>query len=319
MLNLFFLFRANTKNDEEATSSCTPKHQNNCSCPSSRKNSPHRAQRKTHAAPKESLITKPPNEEPKAKTCKGTMKRVCKCCQGKSVQFSSCSPKKTYTVEELFKTCGRISSISQQNDMCSRDFAAKEEIKEDILGDTLNIQKTLFQVPCLNQTLQAFDSYNCLQEKLKNLEKENKRLNTCLEEEARLKNAFIEKATREIKKTEGIMDEKIAEIQQKALGSVQQLTEINKNLMATLCDRENCLRKMSAATEKLKNEQQKSRCRCKFASNVCQKLRERNDELEKEKMKFFEEIENATAENEQLRRDLEGFEHDMNCLKQVEI
>lgn len=213
---------------------------------------------------------------------------------------------------------GRISSSSQRNEICLCDYAIAEDEESDLMGDTLNIQKTLFQMPSLNQTLDCYDSRRNLEEKLKMLENENKRLTVCLEEEAQIRKAFMEEARREIKLTEKMMDEKMAIIQQQAIDSMQQVSTINKNLMVALCDRENCLRKVSGVAAKLKSEQERNRCRCKFASNVCEKLRERNEVLEQEKEKFLQDIENARADSSKLKKELKEYKCKLCCLNQVE-
>lgn len=172
-------------------------------------------------------------------------------------------------------------------------------------------------MPSLKETLKDFDSRHILEEKLKALEDENRRLTNSLQEESRLRQTCMEEARKEMKRTEKMMDEKIEEIQRQAMESVKQVCGINKNLMVALCDRETCLRKMSGIAARLKDEQDKNRCRCKFASNVCQRLRDRNEELEQEVQRVLKEIEKTKDDNLRLKGDLDGYKNIINGLRLV--
>lgn len=174
-------------------------------------------------------------------------------------------------------------------------------------------------MPIIKETLRAFDSRAALCDKLQELEDENKRLNKSLQEESRLREAFMEQAKREIQRTEKLMDKKIAEIHQDAIESMQKVAAINNNLAVALCDKDSCLKKMNCVAVKLKTEQEKDRCRCKYASNICQKLRSKNEELEKEKREIILEIERIKAENEQLKNDVMECKNKINSLTEVTI
>lgn len=237
----------------------------------------------------------------------------------KSVQFSNgpvCTPRKTYTVEELFKIKGRLSSTSQRNP-CVCEYPPKENIEDEILGDTLNIQTTLFQMPSMKETFKSFDSRALLAEKLQALENENKRLSDSLEDEARLRQAFMEEAKREIQRTEKLMDEKIANMNKQAMESMQQVAAMNNNLVAKLEDKEETLQKMSNVAAKLKIEQEREKCKCKLASNLCKKLKERNNELESEKEAIVVEIEKVKGSSERLKGELMDCKNKINSLSNV--
>lgn len=193
----------------------------------------------------------------------------------------------------------------------------EENVEEILDDDTLNIQKTLFQMPAIKKSLRSFDSNAVLLEKIEALENENKRLNATLQKESRLRQVFMEDAKRKIEQTEKIMDQKLTKLQQQADQSVQQVMTINKNLTDTLCDKEACLKKMNEIAAKLKIEQDKEKCKCKFANNVCQKLQKRNEELEKERDTILQDIQRIKADNESLKNDLTKYTKQIDGLNDV--
>lgn len=172
-------------------------------------------------------------------------------------------------------------------------------------------------MPSVKETFKAFDSRSILTDKLQALEKENKRLNATLKEEARLRKAFMEEAKREIDRAGKMMDEKIAAMQKEAMESIKQVAAVNQNLADALGDKEDTLRRMSGVAAKLKVEQEREKCKCKLAGNVCKKLKERNDELERDKEAILREIERVKAENDRLTGDLIKCKNQINSLSKV--
>lgn len=168
-------------------------------------------------------------------------------------------------------------------------------------------------MPNIKEAFKSFDPNTLLSEKLQALEDENKRLTAALENEARLRKTFMEEAKREIKRTEEMMDEKITNMQKQAMESIQQVAVINNNLTVALENKEETLKRINTVAAKLKIEQERDKCKCKLATNVCKKLKERNDELEKEKKKIVEDIERVKADNERLKGDL------MECKNQIDL
>lgn len=174
-------------------------------------------------------------------------------------------------------------------------------------------------MPSLKETFKSFDSRVVLAEKLQALENENKRLNDTLKEEARLRKAFMEEAKREIRRTEKMMDEKMANMHKQAMESLQQVAAVNNNLATALGDKEETLQKMSNVAAKLKIEQEREKCKCKLVNNVCRKLKERNEELEKEREAIDKEVAKIRSDNERLKSELKDYNRKIDSLSNVII
>lgn len=111
-------------------------------------------------------------------------------------------------------------------------------------------------------------------------------------------------------------------IRNDALKSLSQLSAENKDLAVKLCDREDCLRRLTALTAQLQCKHDQSKCKCKYMNEICNKLRVRNEELEMENEGLKDDLKEekervkcACKEMDRLQREKGQMEEEINSQK----